>query len=132
MLGRNSSKKLPTYWRPASYIIRIDFGISDGKRGICIQVLHVNNNHSITVSNIQCTSGNVNVFDCNLGMDISHRTKQLCSSVRFQDKKITVRIKPIQRQQNGPSDCGVCALAFVTSIPFAAKYVLLRLRITSH
>ena len=83
-----------------------------------VQVLHVNNNHWITVSNIQCTSGNVNIFDCNLGMDISHRTKQLiCSLVRSQDKKITLRIKPVQRQ-NGSSDCahGVFALAFATSL----------------
>ena len=92
----------------------------DIARSEFVQVLNVSKNHWITVSNIGCQKGHIDVFD-SLPSTISTRTKQQIAAICFSDKSsITVHISSVQRQYGG-NDCGLFSLAFATSLCFGEE-----------
>ena len=88
-----------------------------------IQVLHVNNNHWITVSNIRPNSDTVYpdsvcIYYSNWSAksSLGHTTRQhICSFLKSKATKLHFDIINVDKQVNG-SDCGVYALAFATEL----------------
>ena len=73
--------------------------------------------HWLTVSNIGCPVGSINVYDSLRNCALSADTKQQIAAILFltDHKKITVNLVDVQIQDNG-SDCGIYSLAFATSL----------------
>lgn len=57
--------------------------------GEFIQILHVSNNHWLTVANIGCPKGHVNVYDSILSGDITSRTKMQIAAIVYTHEKKT-------------------------------------------
>ena len=81
-----------------------------------VQLLHVNNNHWVCVSSINCTSGYVNLMDSLSNSVISQEITQLVENLLGPRYK-GINQLPVQQQQNG-SDCGVFAIAFATCLVY--------------
>ena len=64
-----------------------------------MQILHVSGNRWITVSNNECTGGEIKVYDC-LGIsDLPEQTKQQIAALIFSSvNKITVSSTPTRLQ----------------------------------
>ena len=82
--------------------------------GEFVQLLHTGHSHWDCVSSIGCIPGTVRLFD-SLYHDIisQDQVKDLVLAESFQK----LEYAPCQQQRNG-SDCGVFAIAFVTSLVF--------------
>ena len=74
-----------------------------------LQVLHVNGNHWITISNIGLSDSSVNVYD-SLYIGMNEATKELIAKFVHKDK-VKINIMNVQQQEN-ETDCGVFAIAF--------------------
>ena len=86
------------------------------QRGEFVQVLHINDNHWITASNIGCPVATIDLIDSMQCTKLSFRTKAQIAALLFTDQpEITVRFQPVQLQ-HGTNDCGVFSLAFATSL----------------
>ena len=81
------------------------------------QILNVYGSHWLTISNIGCPTGTINVYDSLPNCYLSSDTKRQIAAILFltDQRKITVNFVDVQIQSNG-SDCGVYALAFTTSL----------------
>ncbi len=88
-----------------------------------IQVLHVNGNHWVTISNVKPNSDKifddtVCIYDSNWTekSSLSLNTKQqICSFFKCKAKKVFFEFVNVDRQTNG-SDCGLYALAFAAEL----------------
>ena len=88
----------------------------DIQRGEFVQVLNLSGCHWITVSNIGCKSGFVNVYDSIPSCYVSMRTKEQIAAMLFsEDKELILEYQAVQSQR-GRNDCGLFALAFATSL----------------
>ena len=86
------------------------------QRGDFVQILNVSNTHWITISNIGCKPGIVNIYDSIPNNSLSSRTKEQIAAILFTDNMhITLQFKQVQ-MQHGTSDCGVFAVAFATAL----------------
>ena len=117
----------------ANYILKKDHPYIDGLQdtllqqnlswnvptGEFVQVLHIEGNHWITISNInvaetsKSSANTVNVYD-SMYKIITHDTKLLIGQYH-QGDKVRINIMHVQQQQNG-SDCGVFAIAFAKAL----------------
>ena len=88
------------------------------QHGEFVQILNVSNNHWITISNIGCKSGHINVYDSMGTNCVPPRTKEQVAAILFSNKKkILLKYKQVQVQvQRGASDCGAFAIAFATAL----------------
>lgn len=81
-----------------------------------VQILHVNNNHWVGVSSINCAPGYVNLMDSLsqpvISQEITHLVENLLGH-RYKG----VNHLPVQQQLNG-SDCGVFAIAIATCLMY--------------
>ncbi len=89
-----------------------------------IQVLHVNGNHWVTVSNIRPKSDptfdSVGIYDSNwlsTSKIRSHTMEQICSFFKSKAKLLCFDVVSVERQKN-LSDCGVFALAHATELVY--------------
>lgn len=83
-----------------------------------IQVLHVNGNHWITVSNIDCAAGFINVYDSSQKPFLSTNSlNQMCSFLRHPSNAVNFGLVNIQKQLSN-SDCGLFALAAATELVY--------------
>ena len=104
------------------------------QRGDFVQILNVSNTHWITISNIGCKPGIVNIYDSIPNNSLSSRTKEQIAAILFTDKThITLQFKQVQ-MQHGTSDCGVFAVAFATALcsgkdPSGINFIQHQLRI---
>ena len=95
--------------------------------GEFVQILHDGQCHWVAVSNIGCKKGEIDYFDSLFSGTIKHHVKKLIASLAHEDgKALRVRVRSVQQQRNG-FDCGVFAIAFVTSLlhgedPTLARY----------
>ena len=88
----------------------------DIQRGEFVQVLNVSGSHLITVSTIGCQPGVVSIYDSIPSCGVPTHTKEQIAAIIFnQDKEVTLEFQAVQSQR-GSSDCGLFALAFVTSL----------------
>lgn len=83
-----------------------------------VQILHVRNNHWLTVSNFHCDNDSVKVYDSlNSSLEISDKLACQLAALLNCSTQIKVEFVKVQ-QQEGYSDCGLFAIAFATSLCF--------------
>lgn len=80
-----------------------------------IQILHINNNHWVCMTSIDCAQGYVIVLDSMMS-PISQKLQELAENLVGGNSK-GVRNINVQQQQNG-SDCGVFSIAFATCLVY--------------
>lgn len=85
--------------------------------GDFVQILHVNNNHWVCISSINCHPGYVNLLDSLTNDVVSQEVKDLARNILGPSYQ-GVHILPVQQQLN-LSDCGVFAIAFATCLVYA-------------
>ena len=96
-------------------------------------MLHTSGCHWLTVSTIGCEPGHVNVYDSMLSFNVPRRTKeQIAAILFFSHEHISLHFQAVQVQR-GSTDCGIFAIAFVTSLcygedPVQTNYVQHELR----
>ena len=74
------------------------------------------NCHWLTISNIGCPAGTINVYDSLPNSALQSHTKRQIAAILFiQNKEINVNFIDVQNQTNG-NDCGVYSIAFSTSL----------------
>ena len=93
-----------------------------------MQILHVHGDHWIAVSTVGCTANteeDIVIYDSKYA-SLSADTKLLLSQLVHTDKPVfTVKIASVTKQ-SGSTDCGLFAIAYITSIAFdldPAQYV---------
>ena len=80
-----------------------------------VQILHVNMNHWITVSNINCPTNCVNIYDSLYNYITLQTKKQICSFIRSDQNILQFRMADVESQKDGIS-CGLYAIAFATEL----------------
>lgn len=81
-----------------------------------VQVVNVCSNHWLALSTVWCAQSTVKVFDSLQGGGLpKHTMKLVADLMQSQDKQITFEFVDV-KQQRGSSDCGLFALAFITSV----------------
>jgi len=84
--------------------------------GEFVQILNVSQSHWITVSNVGCKKGVVNIYDSIPSCYLPACTKEQIAATLFSNEKtLTLEYKAVQVQQ-GSNDCGLFAIAFATSL----------------
>ena len=75
------------------------------------------NSHWLTISNVDCPTGTVNIYDSIPNCALYSDTKSQIAAVLFliDQKSIKVNFVDVQTQV-GAADCGLFALAFATSL----------------
>ena len=83
-----------------------------------VQILNVTNNHWIALSTVGCEASTIKVFDSS-GMSRSklpnHTLKVIARLMQCNERHFTIEFVDVQ-QQEGADDCGLFALAFITTI----------------
>ena len=82
--------------------------------GAFIQILHVNENHWITVQNVPQLHI-VNVYDSIYESTSEDAKRQIAALLRTKDNQIELKIQNVQ-YQNECTDCGIFAVAFATDL----------------
>ena len=112
ILLANVNKSLKGFQRPTLGPVR-QFDIVTSK---FVQLLHVNNNHWVCVSSVNCAPGYVNLMDSLanpvIPQEITNLVKDLLGPRYAGINQLTVQ------QQRNDSDCGVFAIAFATCIVY--------------
>ena len=81
-----------------------------------VQIIHVNGNHWLCVSNKFCPAGTVDVYDCSPGIAFSPSLKrQIAVILKSKSSNFTIRLVEVQRQI-GSADCGVFSIDFAYSL----------------
>lgn len=94
------------------------------QRGEFVQVLNVHSSHWITVSNLFCPPGVINIYDSMPNCELHSSTKrQIASILMTNEKSIEVQFVNMQIQ-SGASDCGPFATSLCASVnPAQLKYI---------
>ena len=88
-----------------------------GVKGRFVQIMLVNGNHWITVSNLQCPANTVYIYD-SMFSTIDNTTKEkICSIWRPATSYVHYRMLNIQHQTNS-HDCGLFAIAVATELAY--------------
>lgn len=83
--------------------------------GEFVQILHMNNNHWITISSIGCSPGCIKLYN-SMQLPIPSSIKQtIAELIHTQRKQITIEHINTQLQQ-GESECGLFAIAIATAL----------------
>ena len=84
-----------------------------------VQVINVNNQHWICISNKLCSAGVVEVFDTLPHLSKNSETvySQVATILRSEDKSFTLNHIDVQRQF-GSNDCALFSIAFATNLCF--------------
>jgi polycystin 1L2 len=90
-----------------------DLEYSPDFTGFFVQVLNVNHNHWVCISNYLCEQHQINIYDSlnTFNQTTITNLKQILKNMMPKSKKITIFIKNVQRQENS-FDCGLFSLAF--------------------
>ena len=112
ILLANINKNISGFQRPTlGPVGQFDIVTSD-----FVQILHVNNNHWVCVSSINCAPGYVNLMDSLSNPVPSQEIVDLVKSLLGPSYK-GINQLPVQQQLN-TSDCGVFAIAFATCLVY--------------
>ena len=85
-------------------------------KGDFVQVILVNRNHWVTVSNIRCQRNCIDIYDSKPSIGFPSDGKEKIAALICSDRKqFNINFKPVQRQKGG-QDCGLFAIAFAHSI----------------
>ena len=80
-----------------------------------VQVLHVNKNHWITISNVGCKAASIRVFD-SLNLSLSPTEIKVIAEILYTFNKLMVIEYADMPFQCGSDDCGLFAIAYACSI----------------
>ena len=81
-----------------------------------VQIVNVNKNHWIALSTVGCQKACVRIYDCNGGKQLPKSTLKLISALlQTQEDQFAVEFIDVQMQE-GSHDCGLFAVAYITSI----------------
>ncbi|XP_065682779.1 uncharacterized protein LOC136095885 [Hydra vulgaris] len=81
-----------------------------------VQILHDGNIHWVCITTYDCKPGEIYIFDSLFHGLISIETKrQICSILHCSQKKIVIKVLPVQQQTNGV-DCGLYAIAWARQV----------------
>ena len=84
--------------------------------GEFIQILNINGNHRITISNIGCEPGHIDVYDSlHINQLPSDTKKVIADLLHHTGKAITIHYFDVQ-WQSGYNNCGLFAIAFAASL----------------
>ena len=76
----------------------------------------MNKNHWIALSTVGCQKACVRIYDCNGGKQLPKSTLKLISALlQTQEDQFAVEFIDVQMQE-GSHDCGLFAVAYITSI----------------
>ena len=96
--------------------ILLQHGKYDSGINCLVQVIHINGNHWVCVSNKFSPKGTVDVLDCSSGNGNSTSLKrQLAIILKCRSAFFRVRHVEVQRQ-TGYADCGIFAIAFAYTL----------------
>ena len=81
-----------------------------------VQIVNVNKNHWIALSTVGCQKACIRIYDCNGGKELPKSTLKLISALlQTQEDQFAVEFIDVQMQE-GSHDCGLFAVAYITSI----------------
>ena len=81
-----------------------------------VQIVNVNKNHWIALSTVGCLKACVRIYDCNGGNELPKPTLKLISALlQTQEDQFAAEFIDVQIQE-GSHDCGLFAVAYITSI----------------
>lgn len=80
-----------------------------------LQIIHCHSNHWIAVSSVGCMNGDVNVYD-SIYSSLDENTKRMVCNL-FHTNTKNIKVQSMQKQVGG-LDCGVFAIAVITSIAY--------------
>ena len=81
-----------------------------------MQIINVNKNHWIALSTVGCQKACIKIFGCNGGKELPKpRLKLISTLLQTQENQFSVEFVDVQMQE-GSHDCGLFALAYITSI----------------
>jgi len=88
----------------------------DGKGSL--QIIHINNNHWVVASTMNCTKNvDIIIYD-SLNSSVSIETQTILASLlKTKEDKFTVQISKVNKQ-SGTKDCGAFAAAYCTTVAF--------------
>ena len=78
-----------------------------------VQILFIQGNHWIVMSNFQCEQGSVNIYD-SLYSDVDDETRRLVNFIF--DREVSIHSVQHVPKQKGGTDCGIFAIAFATAL----------------
>ena len=82
-----------------------------------VQILHINNNHWITVTDVGREPGNVCIYDSMHKYITLHCKKQICSFLKPKQKVLNFCFVNMQSQTDS-SSCGLFAIAVATALTY--------------
>ena len=116
ILLRQINNNITGFQRPTLGAVR-QFDVMTGD---FIQILHVNNNHWVCMTSIDCPNGYVIVLDSMISQ-VSKELQELAKNLVGPTFKGVRKVR-VQQQHNG-SDCGVFAIAFSTCLVYGQNPV---------
>ena len=96
-------------------VLADNFAMSPVPNGDFVQVIQVNNDHWLALSTVGCQSSKFRVFDSLGGRLPQKRIKLVADLLQSKEKELTIEFVNVHKQEGG-SDHGLFALAFVTSV----------------
>lgn len=85
--------------------------------GEFVQIVCVRGNHWVCVSTVGCPPSTIKVYDSLHGDLDAHTKKLVADLMQSKQQHINVCYANVQRQ-SGTNNCGLCAIAFATSLCF--------------
>ena len=82
-----------------------------------VQILHINNNHWITATDVGCEPGNVYIYDSMHQYITLNCKKQICSFLKPKQKVLNFCLINMQSQTDS-SSCGLFAIAVATALTY--------------
>ena len=82
-----------------------------------VQILHINNNHWVTVTDVGCEPGHVYIYDSMHQYITLNCKKQICSFLKPRQKVLKFCFVNMQSQTDS-SSCGLFAIAVATAITY--------------
>ena len=80
-----------------------------------VQVIAVNQNHWVALSTVGCQPSTIRIYNSLDGRLPKHCLKLVANLMQSREKSVTVEFVDVQ-EQKGANDCGLFALAYITSI----------------
>ena len=96
-------------------VLEDNYAMSPSPNGDFVQVIQANNDHWLALSTVGCQPSEICVFDSLGGQLPQKRIKLVADLLQSKEKELTLEYVNVQKQRGG-SDCGLFALAFITSV----------------
>ena len=93
------------------------FKCLDPTGGSFVQILHVNNNHWVTATDIGCEPGIVKIYDSKYNYMTLDTKKQICSFLKPKQQVLHFHFVSMQAQPDS-SSCGLFAVAVATALTY--------------